>query len=116
MKLIRVSREGKTAKEMIVGKQNVLFIPGEYIKYRCLEKGRGLYAFTMIRNGKVLFCYSEEPPKDFYSEMRNIILHGTAQFRVNMPTYFYTALNHKAGDRYEVYHDGDGTLIYERVD
>jgi hypothetical protein len=34
---------------------------------------------------------------------------------LTLPEFFYTALNHEPGDKYEVYHNGKGTLIMEKT-
>lgn len=118
MELTRVSREGTTSTEMAIGGQNALYIPLDYIKYRGLVKGQKLYPHIKTIEGKIVFCYSEfnpAPERLPIPDTRSIIAHGKKQFRINMPTFFYTAMNHEPGDRYEVFHDSSGTLIYEKI-
>lgn len=118
MSLIRVSREGKTVSEMAIGGQSALTIPMEYMHYRGLEKGQRLFPYVKKIGSLIVFCYSEFDPStgSDVTITRSIIAHGSNQYRINMPGFFYTAMNHAPGDRYEVYHDGEGTLIYEKVD
>jgi hypothetical protein len=119
MSLTRVSREGKTVTEQAIGGQLALSIPFDYIKYRGLKKGQRLYAHIKKIGDKIVFCYSEFNPEGSTGaapELRSIVAHSINQFRINMPTFFYTAMNHQPGDRYEVFHDSEGTLIYEKLD
>ena len=119
MSLTRVSKEGKLHTSYAIGGQTALPIPMEYMRHRGLEKGQALYAHTKRVGNLVVFCYSESNPNKESSlkpETRKIQLHGERQFRINMPPSFYTAMNHSPGDKYEVYHDQEGTLIYEKVD
>ena len=115
MKLTRVLKEGRVLTELAIGTQTVLSIPLDYIRYRGLEKGMLLYAYVTYEGSTILYKYSEKKPDIAYCEQRSIIAHSNNQFRVSMPGYFFTAMNHAPGDKYEIFHDNSGTLIYQRI-
>ena len=114
--LTRVSKEGKLHTSFAVGGQTALPIPMEYVQYRGLEKGQELYAHVKKIGDMTVFCYSEaNPDPESAVTLTRKIQHTARMFRINMPPLFYTAMNHSPGDKYEVYHDQEGTLIYEKV-
>ncbi len=115
MKLTRVLKPGRVLTELAIGTQTVLSIPVDYMKYRGLEKGMLLYAYVTYEGSTILFNYSETKPKLAHSDQRSIVAHSNNQFRISMPGYFFTAMNHAPGDKYEIFHDNSGTLIYQRI-
>ena len=107
----------KTYRSFVVCGMAALTVPSVYVKCRGLEKGAPLYAHVKKLGDNMAFCFSEFNPSQgagVNSEIRRLQLSGR-QYRVHIPASFFATVNHSPGDMYDVYHDGEGTLIYERI-
>jgi len=111
--LIKILPREKYVTAYTLGNSTRVNIPLDYVRARGYTGKEYLYAHIKKDNdGNILFCFSE-----FFvdsSVKRKINKISDAQFVLNLPGIFFIAMNHNPGDKYDVYHDGEGTIIYSR--